>query len=270
MTDRVDDERLVGADRVLAVFTALAEHPTGITLDEMAQTIGSSKSTVHRALATLRRANLAMQLGRGLYVLGDELFRLAFLNYAQRPDGMLARPALEELVRRFGETVHYAVLDGPEVVYRAKLDPPRGALRLTSVIGGRNPAQFTAVGKLLLSYAVKNEAELVERLGTTTFGQRTPHSIRDVPALWDELQRIRRLDYAVDDQESEMGVNCVAVPVHLDKRLPPIGAVSVSALVFRLPLDRLVKRVGEVRDVVDQLWGSEGYDNGAHQLQDPA
>jgi IclR family transcriptional regulator, acetate operon repressor len=135
-----DNERVVGSDRVLAVLVELAAHPTGVSLDELSHQLKSSKLTVHRALTSLRRAGLAAQISRGVYVICDELFRLAFENYYARPDGALVKPVLERLANRYGETVHYAVLDGAEVVYRAKVDPPRGAVRLTSVVGGRNPA----------------------------------------------------------------------------------------------------------------------------------
>ncbi|MGA0566377.1 IclR family transcriptional regulator [Rathayibacter sp. KR2-224] len=245
------EERLVGADRVLAVLIELAQEPGGVTLDDMANRLGGSKPTIHRALATLRRAGLATQVQRGTYVLGDEFFRLAFLNYAARPDGPLMMPVLEALVDRFGETAHYGVLDGRDIVYRAKLDPPQGAFRLTSVIGGRNPAQFTAVGKLLLSYAVSSERELEEWVGSESIPSRTPNSIVSTPALWQELQRTRERDYAIDDQENEVGVNCVAVPVRLDPGLPPVGAVSISAIAFRLPLTSLVDHVDEIRRIVD-------------------
>ncbi|NKF30995.1 helix-turn-helix domain-containing protein, partial [Pseudomonas sp. BGM005] len=108
MAGTQDEERLVGADRVLAVMIALSEHPTGATLEEVAHSVGATKSTVHRALATLRRSGLATQLSRGVYILGDEFYRIAFRSYSLRPEGALIQPALDELARRFGETVHFA------------------------------------------------------------------------------------------------------------------------------------------------------------------
>ena len=72
---------------------------------------------------------------------------------------------LRSLAERYGETAHYAVLDGESVVYRSKVDPPHGAVRLTSTIGGRNPAHCTAVGKLLLSYALPDDAAVREWVG---------------------------------------------------------------------------------------------------------
>ena len=145
------EEKLVGADRVIAVLTELADHPLGVTLDELAGILRSSKPTVHRALATLRRAGLADMTGRGVYILGDEYLRLAFRNLDGRPETARIQPLLEQLAAQYGETAHYAVLSGKDIVYRAKMDPPQGAVRLTSVIGGRNPAYRTAVGKALLS-----------------------------------------------------------------------------------------------------------------------
>ncbi|NQX10324.1 IclR family transcriptional regulator [Microbacteriaceae bacterium VKM Ac-2855] len=245
-----DEERLVGADRVLAVLIALAEHPTGATLEDVAQTVGATKSTVHRALATLRRSGLATQLGRGVYLLGDEFYRLAFRSYGLRPEGALIQPALDELSRRFGETVHFAVLEGQEVVYRAKVDPPSGAIRLTSVIGGRNPAYVTGVGKVLLAETVASERDLRSLLGDS-FPKRTLHTLSTVEELWAELERTRQRGYGVDDQESELGVNCIALPVRLGPGLPPIGAISISGLAFRTPLESLTARVDEIRSVLE-------------------
>src|SRR3954468_10869575 len=151
-TATLDAARLVGSDRVLAVLKELARYPDGVGLEELTRVIGSPKPTVHRALRALRRAGLADQDTRGHYLLGDEFLRMAFAHHEARPEHIRVRPLLETLAGRFGETAHSAVLDGREVVYRAKVDPPTGAVRLTSTIGGRNPAHATAVGKLLLAY----------------------------------------------------------------------------------------------------------------------
>ena len=250
-----DSDRVVGAERVLAALTELADHPSGITLDEMAHRLKSSKSTVHRALAVLRRAGFAVLMSRGVYVLGDEFLRLAFRNHASRPDGLRIEPVLQELADRYGETAHYAVLDGNEVVYRAKVDPPAGSVRLTSEVGGRNPAYRTGVGKMLLSLTIDSEKELATRLDAEELPRRTAKTITSVAALWDELQVTRERGYAVDDQENEIGINCIAVPVRLDSDLNAIGAVSISALAFRTPLERLVADEKSIRATVDQQLG---------------
>lgn len=247
---KTDDARVVGADRVLAVLIELADRPHGASLDELAAAMRSPKSTIHRALASLRKAGLASQIGRGAYVIGDEFFRLAFNNYAERPEAARITPVLEALSSRFRETAHYAVLDGADVVYRAKTDPPGEAVRLTSVIGGRNPAYRTAVGKLLLSHRLTDRAELRDLLGRAALEPHTPHTITDIGQLWDELQVTRGRGYALDDQENEVGVNCIAVPAPPDTRNPPIGSVSVSALAFRFPLSQLEAELPTILAIV--------------------
>jgi len=239
------DEKLVGADRVIAVLTELAAHPQGTTLEELAGILNSPKPTVHRALATLRRAGLADLVERGVYVLGDEFLRLAFRNLDGRPETARVQPLLEQLATRFGETAHYAVLSGTDIVYRAKTDPPQGAVRLTSVVGGRNPAYRTAVGKVLL-------APLDDPLDRFAFPleQKTPHTLVTREALLAELRVTRERGFGVDDQENELGVNCLAIPVHLDGSAIPSGAVSVSAVTFRTSLATLVDAVAEIRAII--------------------
>src|SRR5690606_8773643 len=102
-------ERLVGADRVLVILKELAGFPEGASLDALATSTGSPKSSVHRALVALTRAGLAERDGHGHYLLGDEFLRLAFAHHELRPDHLRVLPRLEALAERFGETTHYAV-----------------------------------------------------------------------------------------------------------------------------------------------------------------
>src|SRR5450759_316643 len=171
--DRPTD-RLVGSDRVLGVLTELAAHPSGIGLEGFAQ-----------------------QDGRGHYVLGDEFVRMAFAHHEARPDHLRIQPVLELLSGRYGETVHYAVLDGRTVVYRAKVDPPTGAIRLPSVVGGRNPTHATAVGKLLLAHQLPDAAAVRAWIGAAVLERRTEHTLTTVADLDAELKRARAPGYAV-------------------------------------------------------------------------
>jgi DNA-binding IclR family transcriptional regulator len=243
------DTRLVGSDRVLAVLKELADHSDGIGLDDLSRAVASPKPTVHRALASLRRAGLADQDARGHYVLGDEFLRMAFAHHEARPDHLRIQPVLDQLAERFGETAHFAVLDGHAIVYRAKVDPPTGAVRLTSTVGGRNPAHATAVGKLLLSYELRSLEEVRCWIGSDEPERRTERTLCSAEDLHRELARIRRTGYAVDDQENEDGVNCLAVPVFLASTTVPSGGVSVSALTYRTPLGVLVDAVDDIRAV---------------------
>lgn len=248
---RVGEEKsVVGAERVLTVLIALAQEPDGLRLDELATRLGSPKSTVHRALASLRHLGLANQLSRGTYALGDEFLRLAFLHQGRRSSVTRVEPVLRELTAKFGETSHYAVLDRCDVVYQAKRDPTEGAIRLSSTVGGRNPAYCTAVGKLLLAYRLGDAAAVRAWIGADVLVARTDNTITDVDELISALANIRERGFATDDQENEVGVNCVAMPIFLDSSDLPTGAVSVSGLAFRTPLASLVDGVTTVREII--------------------
>lgn len=249
------EERVVGSDRVLAVLLELAEHPGGITLDDLARRVGGTKPTVHRALASLRKAGLASQSSRGVYELGDEFLRLAYRFQDARPETARIEPLLRELATEFGETAHYAILDGAQVVYRAKVDPPVGAIRLTSTIGGRNSAYTTAVGKLLLSFEVQSLASLRQRLGGAALPALTDNTITAVDALYADIAASRERGYGLDDQQNEVGVNCIALPVFFEPGRAVSGAVSVSGLVYRRSLASLVGSVERIREVVVEHLG---------------
>ncbi|MEU7748272.1 IclR family transcriptional regulator [Nonomuraea sp. NPDC049158] len=250
MSEPMEEPKLVGSDRVLAVLAELARHPDGIGLEEMARAVASPKPTAHRALAALRRAGFAAQNGHGQYVLGDEFLRMAFAHHEARPDHVRVTPILKALCERYGETVHYAVLDGPSVVYRSKLDPAAGAVRLTSVVGGRNPAHCTGVGKVLLAYTLPDEDAVRAWVGGRTLERPTERSVGTAEELHAELVRVREQGYAVDDQENEPGVNCVAVPAYLNSPAVPSGAISVSGLAYRTPLDKLIADLPAIRAIV--------------------
>jgi DNA-binding IclR family transcriptional regulator len=174
---------------------------------------------------------------------------MAFAHHEARPDHVRVMPVLRALCERYGETAHYAVLDGPSVVYRSKLDPAAGAVRLSSVVGGRNPAHCTAVGKVLLADALRTEDAVRAWADGRTLERPTEQSIGTAEELHAELVRIREQGYATDDQENEPGVNCVAVAAYLTSPTVPSGAISVSGLAYRTPLRKLVDDVPAIRAI---------------------
>ncbi|WP_036509052.1 IclR family transcriptional regulator [Nocardioides sp. URHA0020] len=246
------DERLVGSDRVLAVLAVLARYSDGVGLEEITAAVGSPKPTVHRALGSLRRAGFAVQDGRGRYLLGDEFLRLAFTHHEGRPDHVRVGATLQRLAERYGETAHYTVLQDESVVYRSKVDPAQGAVRLTSVVGGRNPAHATAAGKLLLSYRLPDRAAVASWARGRTLARRTDTTITTVDALHEELELVRARGYSVDDQENEPGIHCLAIPAFLTGPTVPSGAISISALAYRTPLARLVDDVDAIRALTEE------------------
>ena len=248
---------LHGADRVLAILNVMGSFPDGISLNELARLMNSPLPSVHRALAALRRADLIEQDRDSRYRLGYGLLRLAFSYYEALDQVGRLRPVLADLANAFGETTHYAILDGTEVVYLAKVQPPTSRYQLTSVIGGRNPAYCTGVGKALLAYQLMSLEEVqdyVASLGSTLV-EFTPHTITSAAALHDELCTIRRQGYAVDREEHEPGVICLAIPLFPTSRTRPDGAISITAVAQRIPLERFVSSIDRARDMIREHLG---------------
>jgi DNA-binding IclR family transcriptional regulator len=245
-----DERSLSGADRVLAVLKLLAERPNGLRLDDLRRELGAPKSTAHRILGTLCRSGLASKADDGRYSLSMEFLRLAFRHYESLDDRNLVQGVLEALVERFGETAYYARLSGADVVYVGMQTAP-GYLHTASVVGARCPAYRTSLGKAMLAYLLPDRAAVdgfVDEYGPLIAS--TPTSVTNAVALDRELVSTRAQGWAVDDEENEIGVVCVGFPLFLGPTSRPSGAVSVAAIKIRTPLEELLGRTDEIRELI--------------------
>lgn len=248
---RLEASGRTGAARVLAVFRFLATVPEGATLKEITAALDSPKTSVHRALASLRSAGLASQDSDGRYRYSHDLFRLVFSCYDAIDEVARIRPVLSALAERIGEATHYAILDGPDVVYLAKIQSQGAGLQMTSTIGGRNPAHCTGLGKVLLAYALPDDKAVrrfVEEKGPLL--RRTERTLVRGDELAAELGLTRERGYALDREESEVGINCVAFPLFFGPRSEPSGAISVTALARRMPVAALEHAVPAIRSII--------------------
>jgi IclR family acetate operon transcriptional repressor len=245
-----------GTARALAVLKELARHPGGTTLDALARGIGAPKSSVHRALATLVEADLAVRPRPGQYALGAEFVRLAYAHQEARPEPRLVEPCLQELADTFAETAHYAELEGVDVVYRGKVSPRNNSVQMSSTVGGRNPAHCTGVGKALLASrlaAVEDPDAFLTGLGPLE--ARTPKTLADPGRLLADLRVTAQRGYALDDEESELGINCIAFPLFRASPAVASGAISVAALRHRVPLDELERNAEAMREIIHRHLG---------------
>ncbi|MEV5557805.1 IclR family transcriptional regulator [Nonomuraea wenchangensis] len=226
-------------DRALVILQEIGRHSRGVTLDELATRLGLPKSSLHRLLGALKHRGFAAQPEpNGPYFLGTELLATAFRFHESMDLRTLIRPLLLSVSEEYAETVHMATLDGGEVVHVDKVEAVR-SITMTSVLGGRNAAHCTGVGKALLAWTHPTEEaikEWAERHGP--LAARTRNTIASPAKLATHLDQVRRQGYALDLEENEPGVRCVAVPVFMG-RTTPVAAVSVTALKDRMPPARM-------------------------------
>lgn len=256
MSQRTERETIgAGSDRVLQAVRLLAEHPRAVRLDDFARELGAPKSTSHRVLTTLRRAGFAEQDEEGRYRLSLDFLRMAFRHYESLDDRNIVQGCLELLRDRFGETAYYARLDAAEVVYLAMATTP-GFLHTAALVGERQPAYRTALGKAMLSRTLPDRASVdrfVQRYGPLKAA--TPNSLTNAAALHRDLRATRARGFAIDNEENEAGVACIAYPVFLGPGSEPTGAISVAAIELRTPLQELTRRADEMRDTIELCLG---------------
>ncbi|WP_432843217.1 IclR family transcriptional regulator [Dactylosporangium sp. CA-092794] len=211
--------------RAFGLLEALAAAGGTASVSELRDAAQLPVATIHRLLRTLVAAGYVRQEANRTYTLGARLIRLG--EASGQLTARWAAPHLQRVVDRLDESANLAKLDGLHVVYVAQV-PGRHSMRMFTEVGGRAGAHSTAVGKAMLAQLPDRRLQaLTEHL------PRSPESLRS------ELDRVRRDGYALDDEEQEAGVKCVAVA------LPPSGpsvpmAVSISGPVTRMT-DELVR-----------------------------
>jgi IclR family transcriptional regulator, KDG regulon repressor len=209
----------------------LAQNPGWHGVRALGADLALSPSTVYRLLDALVRGGFAQHdESTGRYAIGAGAVQLGLAALASLDLTTAAPQTLQALVAETGESVFLAVLDEGSVVYVMKQEG-RFAIRTTAMLGSRRPAYCTALGKTFLAFMPADEARaVVERHGMAALTGRT---ITDLPTLWEELSRVRLLGYAVDREEIEDGLTCIAAPVR-DHTGRQVAAVSVAGPTARV------------------------------------
>ncbi|MEU5095237.1 IclR family transcriptional regulator [Streptomyces sp. NPDC020996] len=247
-----DDRAAV--DKAISLLIAFGDRASsGVGVSELARRAQLSKSTAYRVLGMLERNGVVERVGTD-YRLGERLHDLGRAVYAPGYEGIrdVLLPFLTDLYELTRQTVHLSVLHGTDVVYLAKLYGHRPA-PVPSRIGGRLPAHATAVGKVLLAYDSRAAAQVT----STPLRRFTEHTITDPDALAAELERIRRTGVGYDDQESQRGLNCVAVPV-LGHAGRAVAGLSVAGRCGEFDPRRLSADMRRLAAAASRAWTVRG------------
>ena len=222
-------------DRAFAVLDLLGESETPLGLAQVALSLQLHKSTAHRFLMVLERHRMVERTTTGKFRLGLRLFDFGNRAIEQYDLRDRAQPHLRRLVTETEETAHLCILEGAHIIYIDKIEPSR-SVRMITRIGATNPVHCTSVGKAILAFLP--EDRVADVLRRTRFERFTHRTVATPEALRVELEKTRRRGYAVDDEELEEGLRCIAVPV-LDAQRQPVAAVSVSGPSFRVTAQKL-------------------------------
>ena len=224
--------RIEAVDRALVALELLSDTPGGLGVSELGRRLGIDKSTAHRLLGTLLARGFVRLLPHTQrYALGLRLAGLGAAAVRGVDLTDVARPHVEALRDRTGEAASLAVLADGEVLILARA-VSTGALTVSHGIGSRMAAHCSALGKVLLAGA--DDSETVSRVvAQRGLGKQTPHTIGELDALVRELERVRREGWALDDEESSLGLRCLAAPVR-DAGGSVVAAVGISGPTSRV------------------------------------
>ena len=226
-----------------------------LSLSELARRAGMDASTAYRMLESLRMQGFAERDDqRGLWRGGLKAYQGGGAHLGQGGPAALAIPEMENPGDRVQENGKLTVLGGTEEGYVQQAeggDLGRGNIRA----GSRAPLYCSGVGKVLMAW--KKPSQIAKLLSSQSFKPYTPLTLTDPESLQVELTRIRRQGYALDNEEREPGVRCVAAPVR-DWRGEVVAALSLSAPASRLSLDEVpevARQVSVSADVISKRLG---------------
>lgn len=231
------------ADRLFQTMEVLASSgPIGLM--ELAGTLDLNKSTVHRILNSLIYMGYVKQNPEtSKYSLSFKIWDLANQLLTQTDIVDIARPHLKELVAKCGETVHLVQIDGLKAVYIDKVESYTNSVRLVSKVGKSIPLYCSGVGKALLAEMNLDTAKDI--WDRSDIKELTEHTITDFDALKERLAQVREQGYALDDEENELGVRCIAACIK-DYKGKPKYAFSISAPVNRMSDERIAELAKDV------------------------
>ncbi len=222
-------------DRAFRILDVLSDAQQGCQLADLSRSLKVPKSTVHRILMVLERHRyVRREPGDGKFRLGSKALELESSAVAGMDVTQVCRPFLKQLVAETDETAHLGVLCNRQVISLAN---EQSWHTLTPSTIGRNvPAYCTSLGKALLAFLPEKEME--EYLLAQKLERRTANTIIRVEALGTELRKIRLRGYAIDNEEFEEGLKCVAAPVR-NRSGQATAAIGTAGPVSRLGRDRM-------------------------------
>ena len=246
-------------EKVFGILEAFSENPQApLSLDEVTHAVGLAKTTVHRLLYSMSKIGyIARNEQTGDYILAPKFFDLGRAVLPYQRISALAKPLLENLRLRCGESVHVGVLDKGLITYIAVIES-QNPYRCAAVPGEYNYAHSTALGKCLLAALSEGEIDaIIQQHGLPKLARNT---ITSGAALLEELRKIREQGVAINNEENIDGVICVAAPIY-ENAGRPIAAISVSGPAIRMEL--IVDPVKEeVRRVAARVSNMLGYNAG--------
>jgi DNA-binding IclR family transcriptional regulator len=247
-------------DRALDILESFDFSAEELGVTELAHKLNLHKNNVFRLLATLEvRGYIEQDRKSGNYRLGIKTFEIANVFLHHLGLRRQARPILEELVNKCDETANLAILDGSDVIY-VLMHETGQTVRIVLRLGQRLPAHCTAAGKAQLAFESADRLQLLFK--DTPLRKLTENTIVSPAALREHLREVAKVGFALDNEEFELGVRCLAAPVR-DYSHKVVASVGLSGPLSRFSMERIEKElVPLVKEAGEKISERLGYEIG--------
>lgn len=242
--------------RLFQIIEFLACSKDWVSLRTMARELHISAASAYRGLNSLKELGYVRQHPQdSKYQLTLKIAWISAQVLENVQLRQIAHPFLQNLTSLTNETTHLAVLEDREFVYIDKVDNTQ-AMRMRSRVGQRGQLHCTAAGKSMLAFMPGNDATaLVKRL---KFAPVTDNTITDPAKFLDHLTKVRRLGYAVDDEENELGIRCIGSPIY-DHAGRLAGALSISGWTITMTRERIPQLAPELMQTCQRISNELGF-----------
>lgn len=247
-------------ERTAFILDIIGQYANGLSLGDLAREAGLPKGTAHRLVSSMVYFDFVRQdPATRNYQLGFKLVDLGNLLLSQIDLRSEARPYLIHLSELVKETIHLVVRDGDKALYIDKVDLniKFSGLQMISRLGSRIELHCSSVGKVLLAYMENHEVEAI--ISNTGLIKRTAKTITNPTRLMRHLASIRQNGFAIDDEENEEGIRCVAAPIRSESGRVA-AAMSISGPTTRITMERIETDLNaRVCETANQISAKLGY-----------
>ncbi|RAI43034.1 IclR family transcriptional regulator domain-containing protein [Rhodoplanes roseus] len=224
--------------RGLAVIQAFSRDTSSMTIAQISQATGIPRAAVRRCLYTLRALGFADTEDGRHYVLRPRILSLGHAYLSSIPLTRIAQPLLRRISNELNESSSIAILEDDDIVYIARASASR-IMTIDLHVGSRLPAVFTSMGRVLLAH---RPGDLDQRLARVVFQPFTPNTVKDAASLRGEIERVREQGYSIVDQELELGLRSIAVPIMASDGTA-FAAINVGVHASRMSNQDLVSKI---------------------------
>jgi len=242
--------------KAIEVLETLAKSENGMGITQLSKKMNLPKSSIHQILSTFKDARFVEQNPEDKkYRLGLRIFELGNIFQSQLQLRKIAHPYLYDLSRKTNETAYLVILEGSKIVYIDCVEST-ARLRAHPLFGIRVPLHCTSLGKAIMAFLSEEKVdEIIRKEGLERF---TDNTITDPHLLKQELEKIRKRGYAIDNAEHEEGICCVGAPLW-NYRGEVFGAISVSGPCQRFDSRRIPSMARLVVKAAEEISRRMGY-----------